>query len=456
MTGRKKVIVLTSISVVLVAAAVVLFAVFILTIKGVVQLPTWLGGGSKCLQTSEIPSSGFDQKVAYPNDYEGRVQVSWLDSYVIGRYKAEYENYDNLLSDAGVVQTIADVIDPALTAAAGKFPNAQVAKDIYNGVMTVWVNEFVKMRNNGHGGPGEDSRESAYGNPVYGLNFDLHTGERITLRSVFADGFDVQTAVDKAVQPYVLALDEQNIRKCKDIDLVNTDFCIDKEGVWLIFDRQSPFLANQSIYVEWYKFGEGAVAIFDRFPPLAESEISKGFRVDYHNGNRGFETEYLFRSEPKYLIAQNTYFYLPTDYENDYERQLAERVKDLMFSLMTEDSGYPLMTGGHIAFDRIGRYRIMSKRNLSHGIYDIKEKREITPAEYYGNDYKEQALSALHDIVADHEKEGEQLVSDEEFLQLIETATWTGGVFAFSRPIYKSYAAENDQLWVKSDRVWWK
>ena len=392
---------------------------------------------------SKPTSSQFGRKVNYPNTNEGIVEYGQLASYVIGQYKAEYLNYDNLLADNENSRKIASVVDPSLTAARSRFPQDKVRKDIYNGFMTVRVHEYLGMKREFD----IDEEFPYYGNPVYALNFDLHTGDKVDLRSVFADGFDAQKAVDKAVQPYVLAHDELNVRKFRGVDLENTAFTVDLTGVWLIFDSSSPFLANKSVFIEWYKFGDGAVAIFDRFAPLSDADIAP----DFSSGEYYSEDKLLYRSEPKQLVVQNTTCYLPTNYENEYERGLIERAREIL--LMSKPyEGNPYMS---CQFDRIGNYRVVyvSGMDLSSdeykpislkNIFNINEKREITASEYYGKNFENLVLEAFRDVVnyksdnAQRQESRVALVSETELLELLKSAEFDywGGYINFPQAIY--------------------
>lgn len=423
-------------------------------------------------------SSKLGKTVNYPNDHEGWVSCGWLDSYVIGQYSMDQRNYSGLLADAEVAAKIASVVDPALTAAKENFPNAQVGKSIYNGFMTVTVNEELGKRASLYEPEGYEV--PYYGDPVFALNFDLHTGEKIDLRAVFADDFDAQAAVDKAVQPYVLMFDEQNVRKFRGVDMQNTGFVIDENGIWLIFDDKSPFLTGKSIYIEWYKFGEGAIAVFDRFALLSESEISDQFEEKY---GAFYSEKFLYKSEPKYQFEQNAPVYLPVNYENEYELELAEKVKQIALLNKYEDGLYEFWQTPR--FDRIGKYRVIyaygynngtnETQNLS-GIFDIQSKREITMAEYYGSDYEFQIVSEFHrelNEVLDEREKRFALVTDERLLELLKSAEFDAvdGCITFAENICyteryyepSSYQPEgythrydSSVLYVESKIEWWK
>jgi hypothetical protein len=474
MAKGKRVFVIAAVS----GGFLVLLAVFL-----VIMLPKQADTGTILTSTPvahDPTSSQFGREVHYPNDHEGKkVWSTWLVSYMIGQYSEEYRNYDDVLAKADIAREIAGVIDPSLTEARSKFPGAQVQKDIYNGLMTVGVyqapdGERGAEQDSGGSEALEESGDYRGGTgvprPVYGLNFDLHTGQPVDLRSVFADNFDAQTAVDQAVQPYVLAYDEENIRKFKGVDLHQTGFTLDEAGIWLIFDEKSLFLAGKSIYIEWYKFGEGAIAVFDRFGRLEDAEIVSEER------EASFEI-LLYRSEPRYLVAQNTNFYLPTHYENDYERELAEKAKQMVLGDPGLSRGE--VPAGGFSFRRLGDYRVVvvavwdekeRERKEWQGIFHIKEKREITAAEFYGDDYEQQVLAGFHQAIADGDNDSHQtrraLATDQELLDLLKSAEFdpVKESFTFSRKIYvEEYTSGDvvrsntyDTLYIPSQKEWWR
>ncbi|MCL1917444.1 MAG: hypothetical protein FWG14_03880 [Peptococcaceae bacterium] len=471
MAKNKKILIIAAISGVVVVSAALLTVFFIRTNQE--QSDTEPSTFTPPI-VHEATSSQFGKRIDFPNTYEGRVWAAWLDTYPIGKYKAEYRNYDDVLAKTDVTQRIAAVIDPSLTTARNKFPNAEVRKNIYNGFMTVHVHPFP---DGNIGGLDEAGNASIRGEdqPVYALNFDLHTGEQIDLRSVFADNFDAQTAVDGAVQSYVLTYDEQNSHKFKGVDLGKTQFTPALTGIWLIFDEDSLFLAGKSIYLEWYRFGDGAVAIFDRFARLDASEMALG---DDSPGYYDYDAILLYRSEPRYLVAQNTDFYLPTHYENDYERELAEKAKQTALSNLKSNQNEAPMEG--FLFARIGDYRCVDVRsegvwngeksrmeysNSLIGIFNIKEKREITLAEYYGDDYAQQFLALFHEDLAAWGNR-RALVTDQEFLDLAKTVKvdFIQGTLIFARSIsadefpneYSGEIHEQDTLYLRTQKEWWR
>jgi hypothetical protein len=407
----------------------------------------------------EISSSRFGTKVSYPNANEGAAWSAWLSGggYLdedTGTDSGTDRGYNEMLANKSIARKITSVVDPVLAVIKDEHVDAYVFYESYNGLLTVRIHKIDKELAGGMW----DGRYLV----IDALHFDMHTGEQVDLRSVFADDFDAQKAVDKAVQSYVLAYDEENLHRFRGVDLQKTRFTLNTEGIWLTFDKESPFLSGQTHYFEWYRFGEGAIAVFDRFVPLGKSDIDKEYMKDLDT--QGFHQTIIYRSEPMYMVIPNSFFFLPVTLENEYERELADKAKQVIHKSRPGEDG--LHYKQSYVFSRIEDFRVVdihvwdqvSDQTFEmRGIYNIREKRELTALEFFGGSYDQLVLETYKDSLHEYYQ---RAVTDRELLDLLKTARFdpVRQEFIFSRDIY--FVQDNpypqNTLRVHSTHQWWK
>ncbi|OQB12901.1 MAG: hypothetical protein BWY15_02050 [Firmicutes bacterium ADurb.Bin193] len=388
-----------------------------------------------------ISPSTQGKKVSAPNDYSGYLLHTSFDSYVIGQYNAaEITNYDDFLTDQAVIAKIGAHLNPALTDLASQYPKSLVHKEVWGGFMSVSVRKYLK--DVPFWDAPNEMQPSYEGYAPCSLNYDLRTGEAIALRSVFCDNADYEAELLRALQPLVLAQDETNIRKTNKVELNNIYFNITEKGLRLFFSEDSPFLSGQEVFLDWWRFSDGVIAVFDRFPALDEKQYQAG--DDQHS--RKYDYRLLVKSELKYLLYNSGSCFLPSIAENAYEKSLVEQLKEDIQKKIDDNPGFEIEYFA-LFCERVGNYRIIADNYIGvaydnegapnlglNGVYNIKEKRRITLGEFFGKGYKQivkEALDREKSARLEYEANEENnrywrnestFVSDEQFYSLLSKA----------------------------------
>lgn len=105
-------------------------------------------------------------------------------------------------------------------------------------------------------------------------NFDLRTGVEFSLRDVFADNVDAEFELNKYLSMYLLSLNEGKAKNFTGIDM-NTRFTIDTEYLKLYFNDGVPLFSGKKVSIPLTSLGNNGdcIAVFNRFPPLEDSEL---------------------------------------------------------------------------------------------------------------------------------------------------------------------------------------